>query len=59
MDQLQEKVFEKYIEKKPDKLFKRFLVTNRHLLGLLLGGGFAFLRHRKEIKAKRNLDIPF
>ena len=59
MDQLQEKVFEKYIEKKPDKLFKRFLVTNRHLLGLLLGGGFAFLRHRKEIKAKKKFRYTF
>lgn len=46
------RVFEQYIERKPSTLFVRLLITNRHLTGLLFGGGYAYLRHRKATKAK-------
>lgn len=46
------RVFEEYIERKPSSLFVRYFITQMHLSGLLLGGGFAYLRHRKETKAK-------
>ncbi|MCB9033779.1 MAG: AarF/ABC1/UbiB kinase family protein [Chitinophagales bacterium] len=42
------RVYEEYIERKPKSIIIRFIVTSRHLTGLLLGGGFAYLRHRKE-----------
>ncbi|MCA9749464.1 MAG: hypothetical protein KC414_10185, partial [Romboutsia sp.] len=45
------RVFEEYIERKPSSLFVRYFITQMHLSGLLLGGGFAYLRHRKETKA--------
>jgi ubiquinone biosynthesis protein len=51
-DQDANRVFEQYIERKPSSLFVRFLITNRHLTGLLLGGGYAYLRHRRATKAK-------
>ncbi|HQV78769.1 MAG TPA: AarF/UbiB family protein [Chitinophagales bacterium] len=51
-DQDANRVFEEYIERKPSSLFVRFLITNRHLIGLLLGGGYAYLRHRRETNAK-------
>jgi ubiquinone biosynthesis protein len=51
-DQDSNRVFEQYIERKPSSLFVRLLITNRHLTGLLLGGGYAYLRHRKATKAK-------
>ncbi len=51
-DQDANRVFEAYIEKKPSTLFVRFLITVRHLSGLLLGGGFAYLRYRRQTKAK-------
>ncbi|MEN9447246.1 MAG: hypothetical protein RJA25_536 [Bacteroidota bacterium] len=51
-DQDANRVFEQYIERKPSSLFVRFLITTRHLSGLMLGGGFAYLRHRRATKAK-------
>jgi ubiquinone biosynthesis protein len=51
-DQDANRVFEDYIEKKPSSLIVRFLITNRHLTGLLFGGGYAYLRHRRATKAK-------
>ncbi|MCB0507825.1 MAG: AarF/UbiB family protein [Chitinophagales bacterium] len=51
-DQDANRVFEEYVEKKPSSLFVRLMITNRHLTGLLLGGGYAYLRHRRETKAK-------
>ena len=51
-DQDEARVFEKYIERKPSSLLVRFIITNRHLSGLLLGGGYAYLRHRRATKAK-------
>lgn len=56
-DQDSNRVFEKYIEHKPSSLFVRFLITIRHFSGLMLGGGFAYLRHRKATKAKFSLFI--
>ncbi len=56
-DQDENRVFEKYIEHKPSSLFVRFLITNRHLTGLLLGGGYAYLRQRSETKAKFSILI--
>jgi ubiquinone biosynthesis protein len=56
-DQDANRVFEQYIERKPSSLFVRFLITNRHLTGLLLGGGYAYLRHRKATKAKFSITI--
>ncbi|MDB5227239.1 MAG: ubiquinone biosynthesis protein [Bacteroidota bacterium] len=54
-DQDENRVFEDYIERKPRSLFVRFLITNRHLTGLLFGGGYAYLRHRRAMKAKFSL----
>lgn len=51
----EDRTYEVYQEKKPSSLFVRFIITNRHLMGLAVGGGFAFLRHRREIRAKRKL----
>ena len=56
-DQDANRVFEQYIEKKPSSLFVRLLITIRHLTGLLLGGGYAYLRHRSASKAKFNISI--
>lgn len=56
-DQDANRVFETYIERKPSSLFVRYLITQRHLSGLLLGGGYAYLRHRRETRAKFNLFI--
>jgi ubiquinone biosynthesis protein len=53
------RTFEVYVEKKPQSLFVRILITTFHFNGLLLGGGFAFLRHRREIKAKRKFRYTF
>lgn len=50
--QQESREYEEYIEKKPSSLFVRYLITQGHLSALALGGGFAFLRHRKEIGAK-------
>lgn len=50
--QQEERVYEEYIEKKPSSLLVRFFVTNAHLTALAIGGGFAFLRHRKETNQK-------
>lgn len=50
------KVFEEYIESKPSSLLVRFITTQRHLIGLLLGGGFAYLRHRDETNAKFSIS---
>jgi ubiquinone biosynthesis protein len=52
----EKKVYEEYIERKPHSLFVRFLVTQKHIIGLLLGGGFAYLRHRSETNAKFSLS---
>jgi ubiquinone biosynthesis protein len=52
----EKKVYEEYIERKPHSLFVRFLVTQKHIIGLLLGGGFAYLRHRSETHAKFSLS---
>lgn len=49
--------FEQYIERKPSSLFVRLIITTRHLSGLLLGGGYAYLRHRRATKAKFSLAI--
>lgn len=54
-EQDENRTFEEYIEKKPSSLFVRFLITQRHLTGLLLGGGYAYLRHRRETHAKFSL----
>jgi len=35
-------------EKPPDGLIKRFIVTNLHLLGLLIGGRFDYVWQRKQ-----------
>jgi len=51
--------FETYIERKPQSLFVRIIITTRHFTGLLLGGGFAYLRHRRQIKAKKKLKYTF
>lgn len=56
-DQDANRVFEKYIERKPSSLFVRFLITQRHFSGLILGGGYAYLRHRKATKAKFSILI--
>ncbi len=50
--QQENREYEEYIEKKPSSLFVRYLITQAHLSALALGGGFAFLRHRKETGAK-------
>ena len=55
----QEREFEKYIERKPSPLWIRLIITTRHLTGLLLGGGYAFLKHRKETKAKKKFRYTF
>ncbi len=39
--------FELLQERPPEGLFRRFFVTLRHLLGLIFGGGFAYVRHQK------------
>ena len=51
-DQDANRVFEQYIERKPSSLFVRVFITMRHLSGLVLGGGYAYLRHRRATKAK-------
>jgi len=50
--QQEERFYEEYIEKKPSSLLVRFFITTSHLTALALGGGFAYLRHRKETNAK-------
>lgn len=57
--QQEQRVYEEYVEKKPSSLFVRFMITNFHLTALALGGGFAFLRHRKEIGAKKKFRYTF
>ena len=54
-DQDANRVFEQYIERKPSSLFVRVFITMRHLSGLVLGGGYAYLRHRRATKAKFSL----
>lgn len=51
-DQDENRVFENYIEKKPRSFFVRLIITQKHLIGLLLGGGFAYLRQRGATRAK-------
>lgn len=51
--------YEEYIEKKPSSLLVRYFITQKHLTALALGGGFAFLRHRKETRAKFKLRYFF
>ncbi|MCB1054724.1 MAG: AarF/ABC1/UbiB kinase family protein [Acidobacteria bacterium] len=41
-----ERPFEVLVERPPAGLLRRFLVTQRHLTGLLLGGLVAWVRHR-------------
>lgn len=55
----EERVYEEYIEKKPSSLLVRFFVTSSHLTALALGGGFAYLRHRKETNQKTKLKFVF
>ena len=55
----EERVYEEYIEKKPSSLFVRYFITTRHLYALAIGGGFAFLRQRKENKEKFKLKYFF
>ena len=55
----EDRVYEEFIEKEPDSLFVRFFVTMRHLNALALGGGFAFLRYRKETHQKPLLRYTF
>ncbi len=50
--QQEERVYEQYIEKKPSSLLVRYFITTSHLSALALGGGFAYLRHRKETGEK-------
>ncbi|QQR98944.1 MAG: AarF/ABC1/UbiB kinase family protein [Sphingobacteriales bacterium] len=52
----EERVYEEYIEQKPQSLILRFFTTQRHIIGLCLGGGFAYLRHRSETKAKFSIS---
>ncbi len=54
-DQDANRVFEQYIEKKPSSLIVRVIITMRHFSGLILGGGYAYLRHRRATKAKFSL----
>ncbi len=54
-DQDANRVFEQYIEKKPSSLLVRVIITMRHFSGLILGGGYAYLRHRRATKAKFSL----
>ena len=44
--------FEEYVEQKPSSLIVRLFVTTRHLTGLALGGGYAYMRYRRKTKAK-------
>jgi ubiquinone biosynthesis protein len=55
--QQEQRVYEEYIEKKPSSLFVRFLITTRHLNALLIGGLFAYLRHRKETRVKPKISF--
>jgi ubiquinone biosynthesis protein len=40
---------------RPPSLTRRYFVTQRHLVGLLLGGYVAFVRHRREIGRARGV----
>lgn len=55
----EERVYEQYIEKKPSTLISRFFITSSHLTALAVGGGFAFLRHRKETNEKPKIKYTF
>lgn len=57
--QQEQRVYEEYIEKKPSPLFIRFLITTKHLTALTLGGGFAYLRYRKEMRVKPQIKFTF
>ncbi|MCO5232774.1 MAG: hypothetical protein LC105_02625 [Chitinophagales bacterium] len=57
--QQEERVYEQYIEKKPSSLVVRYLITTSHLMALALGGGFAFLRHRKATNQKKKIKYTF
>ena len=41
-------IYEIYKEKPPQGLIRRFIGTLRHFLGMLLGGGFAYVREMKN-----------
>lgn len=49
------RVYEQYVEKKPSSMLVRFYITTKHLTALALGGGFAYLRYRREINEKRKI----
>lgn len=50
---LQVQRYEVYKERTPGPGFFRFLFTLRHLIGLILGGLWAELRHRRETNQRR------
>ncbi|MFH1177858.1 MAG: AarF/UbiB family protein [Acidobacteriota bacterium] len=47
--------FELFVEVRPPGLLRRLLTTERHFLGLLLGGYVAYVRHRRETGTGRGL----
>lgn len=49
--------FAVYRERRPAGLFGRLLITGRHLLGLLFGGAFAFVRQRKAEGTAGTVEI--
>ena len=55
----EDRVYEQYIEKKPSSLLARFFLTTSHLTALAIGGGFAFLRNRKETNQKPKIKFTF
>ena len=55
----EDRIYEEYIEKKPSSLLVRFYITTSHLTALAIGGGFAFLRERKETNQKKKIKFTF
>ncbi len=49
--------FAVYRERRPAGLVGRFVITTRHLLGLLLGGAFAFVRQKKASREANTLEM--
>ena len=51
--------FELLEERPPDSLLRRLYVTVRNVLGLLFGGGFAYVRERKAQGTASNISMLF
>ena len=49
--------FELLEERPPDSLLRRLYVTVRNVLGLLFGGGFAYVRERKSQGTASNFSM--